>query len=156
MKAKLVSALAGGFFAGLISCIPIVGWIWFVWAILGGCLAVFLFYRKVGPAIEVVDGLLIGGIAGLIGGVANLVGVGVISLISSAIGALLQSGSADPLASFSMSVVFSLFGIGINIVFSILMVFISLISGLLLALILRSTSRPQAAPPVNPFNQSGR
>lgn len=47
MKSKIAAILIGGLAFGMLSGIPFVGWLWFIWALLGGALAI-LIYRKMG------------------------------------------------------------------------------------------------------------
>jgi len=147
MKSKFLAAAAGGILAGFLSGIPIVGWFFFFWAILGGLLAVFLYYRKVGSGIEIIDGLIVGGLAGLVAGIVNLVEVIGFAAVSSAISVLTHTGTSDDkLGAFGVTFMLSLIGVAFNIVWSVLILIFSLLSGLVLALILNSTNK--ATPPV--------
>ncbi|MEO8648507.1 MAG: hypothetical protein ABI539_05015 [Acidobacteriota bacterium] len=154
-RTKVFASIAGGLLAGVISSIPIIGWLWFIWAILGGLLAVFLLYRKVGGSIEIVDGLILGGAAGLIGAVVNLIGVLVFAAVGAAFSALMQTGSKDFFATFVTAFMFGLINVAINIIWSVLIFILALLSGLTLSAILRSTNSRPNPQPVNPFDTPG-
>lgn len=68
---KLTAILVGGLALSLISAIPFVGLLWFIWAILGGMLAVFI-YQKLdkNPSVQTIECVLVGLGSGILGGVS--------------------------------------------------------------------------------------
>lgn len=148
MNGKFLAALAGGVAAGFLAGMPIVGWLWFIWAILGGLLAVYLYYRNAGAAIEIIDGVIVGGLAGLTAAIVNMVEVVFFAAIGALISALTNPGaSEDKLAAFGVAFMFSMVGVIFNIVWGVLMLFLSLLSGLVLALILNNSNKPRQPVP---------
>jgi hypothetical protein len=161
MKQKILAGVLGGLLAGIISVIPIIGWLWFVWAALGGLAAVFIFYLWVKPRITLVDGLIVAGIAGLVGAVLNFLGVVIFAVLAALFSAFVSSATDDKMAAFTSSLLVSLISIGINLGISVLMFLITLVVGFLLGLVLYLVNKPSTPtiappPPVNPFNQPGR
>ena len=149
MKRKVLAAIVGGVAAGFLSGIPIVGWFWFFWAVLGGLLATFLFYRKVGASIQITDGLIVGGLAGLVAGIVNILEVLGFAAVGALISVLTQPGSSDDkLGAFGVAIMLSMFSVVFNIVWSVLILIFSTLAGLVLALILNSTNKPAEPAPL--------
>lgn len=64
----------GGLAFAVVSVIPIIGWLWFIWSILGGLLAVFLYKTwKEGDPATTKESVLLGLGSGVIGGVIMFV-----------------------------------------------------------------------------------
>ena len=143
MKQKLLPALAGGALGGVLAGIPIIGWFWFFWAIGGAVLAMFLYRRKAGPAIEISDGAIVGGIAGLVTGILNIIAVVAYAAIWAAIIAFSSPGSTeDRAAAFGVQFGISMIGVIFNIVFSVFMVILAVLTGVLFVAIAKSNSKP--------------
>ncbi|HMF57646.1 MAG TPA: hypothetical protein VK619_14985, partial [Pyrinomonadaceae bacterium] len=72
---KFVPVVVGGLVMGFLSAIPVVGsgaCCWF-WAIGGGVLAGMMYIKKASSQVQIGQGAMLGGIAGVIGGVINTV-----------------------------------------------------------------------------------
>ncbi len=156
MKSKILASLLGGLFIGVISIIPIIGWLWFIWAVIGGLLASLIQYLFVKSEIKTIDGVWAGAGAGVIGAIVNVVGVTLWAVIASAFVTLARNDpSGDTLSMFASSFAFSLPGILLNVVFGIPIILLAFAFGTLLAFILSSiNAKPQPAP--NPFYSAPR
>ena len=152
MKQKLLPALAGGVLAGFLSGIPIIGILCFLWVILGSLLALFLYYRKVGQKIEIVDGLLVGGITGLVAGIFTIVESFLFTVAWTVVSVILSSGSTPTSDAIAGILFAGLFGLVFNLVWCMIMLVLSILTGLLFAVIAQSTNKP--AQPV-PFSTPG-
>lgn len=73
MNNNTKAAVIGGLVAGVLSGLPIVGNCCFLWAPLGGFLALFMYSKSAPGAIEMGDAAKLGAIAGVIGAVVSLV-----------------------------------------------------------------------------------
>ena len=72
---KLQPALFGGLFIGVLSGLPVVGWLntcCCLWVVIGGALAVWLSQKNHPYPLTAADGALIGLLAGLIGGLVAM------------------------------------------------------------------------------------
>ena len=143
-KSKILAILAGGLFAGILSGIPIIGFLWLIWAILGGIIAVGLYFLIAGPPVSAMDGLVLGGGAGLIGGIANVAVDAIIIVAFAAVGAF-SGNSADPAATFLVNVSFSAVGLIISAVISFIILMIAASSGVIMSIMLGSGHKPQPA-----------
>lgn len=151
MKTRILAAVLGGLFIGVISIIPIIGWLWFIWAVIGGVLATLIQYLFVRQNIKIIDGVWAGAGAGLVGAIVNVVGVTLWGVIASAFVAFVRDdASGDKMGLFVSSFAFSLPGILLNVVFGIPIILLAFGFGTLLAFILSSiNAKPQPSP--NPF-----
>lgn len=148
---KFLAMLVAGGGIGLLSCLPLVGWFWFLWATLGGVTATWLLLRQWSQPATYADGAVIGLGAGGIGGTLNLIGTIGISVVS----ITLQNASLstpdkvlakDINATFGAVVVVTQFLWNLGLVIPI--VFLACIGGLIgCALFERNHSAPKSATP---------
>ncbi len=68
MNSKLQPAIVGGVAVGLLSLLPVVSWLFFLWAIGGGALAVYLYVRRSPTPVQIIEGIMLGGVTGVVGG----------------------------------------------------------------------------------------
>jgi hypothetical protein len=73
MDNKMKAALIGGGVAGLLSIIPLVGNCCFLWALLGGFLAVFIYLKGAPGPLAPGDGAKLGLRAGVVGAIIYLI-----------------------------------------------------------------------------------
>jgi|ERR1044071_1555689 hypothetical protein len=73
MDNKMKAALIGGAVAGVLTIIPLVGNCCFLWALLGGFLAVFIYLKGVPGPLAPGDGAKLGLRAGVVGAIIYLV-----------------------------------------------------------------------------------
>jgi hypothetical protein len=73
MNERTKAAVIGGVIAGVLSGIPFVGGCCFLWALLGGFLAIFMYTKNATGPMEMADAAKMGAIAGAIGAAISLV-----------------------------------------------------------------------------------
>lgn len=73
MNNKLKPALLGGLIVGVLSVIPFINYCCCIWSIGGGLLAGFLYIKSSPTPVNVGDGAIVGGLAGVVGGVIYLI-----------------------------------------------------------------------------------
>ena len=84
-RTKLIAMLSAGVALGILSSLPIAGWLWFVWAFVGGGVAAWLHLRRSSQPSTYADGAILGLAAGGLGGIVNVIGTVAISLASIAL-----------------------------------------------------------------------
>lgn len=136
MTHKTKAIIIGGGAAGLISSIPIIGWLWIVWTFLGGALAAFLFVRKSDKPVQLGEGVVVGVLAGLVSGVVNLIGYTIFQGLLLLLGVGIQAVSAPggdmgpALFGAAMGGMMSIFWIIFNAILIIPIAVLSLLGGL--------------------------
>jgi hypothetical protein len=73
MNNNTKAAVIGGVIAGVLTGIPIVGGCCFLWALIGGFLAFFMYTKSVPGPMEMADAAKLGATAGVIGAVISIV-----------------------------------------------------------------------------------
>lgn len=73
MNNRTKAAVIGGLIAGVLSGLPIVGTCCFLWAILGGFLALFIYVKGQPGPMEMGDAAKLGAMAGVIGAVVSII-----------------------------------------------------------------------------------
>ena len=69
MNNKLKPALLGGLIVGVLSAIPFVSYCCCIWSIGGGALAAYLYIKSSPVPVQMGDGAMVGGLAGVFGGI---------------------------------------------------------------------------------------
>lgn len=139
MKSKTKYILLGGLLIGLSCAIPLIGWFFPVFAILGAMLTAYLYVKNSPVRVETGDGVQLGALTGLCGGILTVVFYFILQvvfvLISILIQALTAKNADEALAAASLtaafSVVFQLIYLLITIACSIGIILFGLLGGLI-------------------------
>jgi hypothetical protein len=151
MKNQTKYILLGGLVIGILCAIPLVGWLFPIFAVLGAMLATYLYVKNSPARVETGDGVKLGALTGLAGGVLTVVFYFILQVISVLLVAAMSAASAknpeDALAGAGLAAGFSAV---FQIVYLIITIFCSLgivLFGLLGGLIGVSVfeKRPSAA-----------
>ncbi|HSS22720.1 MAG TPA: hypothetical protein VLL54_21790 [Pyrinomonadaceae bacterium] len=73
MNNKIKPALLGGLVVGILSAIPFINYCCCIWSIGGGALAAFLYIKESQTRVQMGDGAMVGGLAGVVGGIIYLI-----------------------------------------------------------------------------------
>jgi hypothetical protein len=73
MNNKLKPALLGGLIVGILSAIPIINYCCCIWTLGGGVLAAYLYINSSPTPVQIGDGAMVGGLAGVFGGIIYFV-----------------------------------------------------------------------------------
>ena len=157
MKHKILPILIGGLILGVISAIPFIGWLWFVWAILGGFLAVLLYktFSKAQTA-KPVEGVIIGLSAGVLGGVLMFVLSTIISFVITMMAVWSQRPGMTMMKAFGETIEYiveknmpmTIYGIIVTLVASVLAIAFATLGGFLgWLLFFRTSAAPQTVAP---------
>ena len=77
MNNKLKPALLGGLIVGILSAIhsliPIVSLCCCIWSIIGGALAAFMYIKSSPTPVQMGEGAMVGGLAGVVGGILYII-----------------------------------------------------------------------------------
>lgn len=147
MDNKMKAALIGGGVVGLLSIIPLVGNCCFLWALLGGVLAVFIYLKGVPGPLSPGDGAKLGLRAGVVGAIIYLVIALPLWLISG--GAAMSQAVQDSGASGAVgSGMLAGLGIFMVVIVAAVIVGLTAVGGLLGAAILgKGAGAPPPPPP---------
>ena len=154
MDNKMKAALAGGGVAGVLSIIPLVGNCCFLWALLGGFLAVFIYLKGAPGPLAPGDGAKLGLRAGVVGAIIYLIIALPMWLISGGAAmsqAMQQSGAGDAVGTGMLA------GLGVFMVVVVAAVIVGLtaVGGLLGAAILGKGAGAPPPPPPPPVGGTG-
>ncbi len=154
MNNKLKPALLGGLIVGVLSAvhslIPIVSLCCCIWSILGGGLAAFLYIRSSTTPVNMGDGAMVGGLAGVFGGILYIIiGLPIALLVG-------MTAMEEQLTRSGINLPFSgtiLMIVG-NIIGAICLVVLSTLGGVIATAIFGKGKGPSATPPA-PQNFGG-
>jgi hypothetical protein len=73
LKAALLGGLLVGVFSAVHSLIPIVSMCCCIWSIIGGALAAFIYIKGSPTPVQMGEGAMVGGLAGVVGGIIFVV-----------------------------------------------------------------------------------
>lgn len=139
MKSKTKYILLGGLLIGLLCAIPLIGWLFPIFAILGAMLTAYLYVKNSPVRVETGDGAKLGALTGLCGGILTVVFYFILQIIFVLISVLIQAMSAknadEALAAAGLaaafSVVFQLIYLVITVACSIGIILFGLLGGLI-------------------------
>jgi hypothetical protein len=156
MNNRVFPALIGGVLMGILSLIPILNMCCFLWAIIGGVVAVYLYKQKSINPLNLGEGSLMGAFAGAVGGGIYLVITVVIMTLFGGLSLMGQNqlGGAEVLASFGPTIL----GLISGIIGLVILTICAAIGGLIAAAIFQNNSSNQTQPPPPPppfYGQSG-
>ena len=70
---KFVPVLVGGLVMGFLTSIPVVGGGCCLWAMAGGAVAGLMYIKRAGSPVQMGEGAMLGGIAGVVGGIIHTI-----------------------------------------------------------------------------------
>lgn len=147
MNNRMKAALIGGAIAGVLSGLPIVSGCCFLWSILGGFVAVWMYVKGTPGPISMGDAAKLGAIAGAFGAIISLV-LGIPFLLLN-IGSVATSNRDLESAGIGAGFV-AVAGFGGLILRAALVVGFAAVGGVIGAAILGKQGGPGAAPPPPP------
>lgn len=154
MNNKLKPALLGGLIVGILSAIhsliPIVSLCCCIWSIIGGALAAFIYIKSSPTPVQMGEGAMVGGLAGVVGGIIYVVVYLPIALLwgmATMQEQLNRSGVQLPFSGSILMVVGSLIG-------AVVLVLLATLGGVIGTAIFEKRKGNNVAPPP-PQNFSG-
>ena len=147
LKPALLGGLVVGVLSGVLSIIPVVNYCCCTWSIGGGLLAAFIYIKSSPTPVQMGDGAMVGGLAGVVGGIIFLIINLPITLLigMAAIGSqLAKTGVNIPVSPFVLVIISS-------IVTAVILAVLATLGGILGVAIFEKRKDSGAPPPPQNF-----
>jgi len=143
MNNKLKPALLGGLIVGVLSAIPFINYCCCIWSIGGGAVAALIYIKSSATPVQMGEGAMVGGLAGVVGGIIYIViGLPIALLlgIASMEEQLNRSGVHLPFSGAILMIVGSIIG-------AVLLALLATLGGVIGTAIFEKRKGTNAAPP---------
>jgi hypothetical protein len=150
LKAALLGGLLVGVFSAVHSLIPIVSMCCCIWSIIGGALAAFIYIKGSPTPVQMGEGAMVGGLAGVVGGVIYVIiylPIAILWGMATMEEQLNRSGVQLPFSGSILMVVASIIG-------AVLIILLATLGGVIGTAIFEKRKGGNAAPPT-PQNFGG-